>query len=262
MHLNTQEFVANQALLVRLAKEDNSERDCLYGQPELQPVRIGRRGIKLFKDHAPASRSISYGDEFIHLVNDPWRDLSCLTKTRSLLNDLPAFSPQELSFQLLLKTARFGDNADSTKISACFVGAHVVGIRSTPDYSNAFARLLDFENEESDWDGMDGQPADGGTVHAVWLLLEKVRELGIARPSLTLSNNGAVSVIWKDDKRFVTLKFKGSGPYSAIVLIDRKPFLTMSCPVSQLPKELQIFLIESFKEDVTAHLSEMPNGLR
>ncbi|MFV0932752.1 hypothetical protein [Pseudomonas jessenii] len=262
MHPNTQDFVVNQALLVRLAKEDNIERDCFYGRPDLQPVGVGRHDVVVFKERASANRSLPYGGGSGFLVSDPWRDLSCITKARSFLSDLPTSPAEELSFQLMLKTARFSDNADSTKISAWFIGTHIVGVRSTPDYGNAFARLRDFENEESDWDGMDGQPADGCTVQAVRLLLDQVRELNISRPSLTLSNNGAVSVIWKDDTRFATLKFKGKNQYSAIVLVDRKPFLTMNCSVSQLPQKLQIFLIESFREDVTAHLSELPNGLR
>lgn len=258
MHPSTQDFVVNQALLVRLAKEDNIERDCFYGHSELQSVAV-------FKERAANTRFFpsfpcAGGSGF--LGGDPWEAVALLTKARSVLDDWPAFPTEEPSVQVMLKMARFSHESVVSKISALLIDAQIVGTRSYPDYGNAFVRLDDFENEEPDWDGMGGQPADACTVQAVRLLLNQVRGLSISRPSLTLSNNGAVSVIWKDESRFATLKFKGSDQYSAIVLENRRPILTMNCLVSQLPQELQIFLTESFREDVTAHLSELPNGLR
>ncbi|WP_160059882.1 hypothetical protein [Pseudomonas sp. R84] len=258
MHPSTQDFVVNQALLVRLAKEDNIERDCFYNHSELELVSA-------FKGRAPNTRFFpsfpcAGGSGFFGAV--PSEAVAFLTKARSFLDDWPSFPTEEPSVQVMLKMARYSHESVVSKISALLIDAQIVGARNYPDYDNAFVRLDDFENEESDWDGMGGQPADACTVQAVRLLLNQVRGLSISRPSLTLSNNGAVSVIWKDESRFATLKFKGSDQYSAIILVNRKPILTMNCFVRQLPQELQNFLTESFREDVTAHLSELPSGLR
>lgn len=263
MHPNTQDFVVNQALLVRLAKEDNADRDCFYRRSEVASINSDYPSVTVVNARSPAShRSFPYPEGIGFLGADRWRDSSCVSKARSFLSDYPTYSGEELSIQLMLKIAHFSDHVDRTKMSALIVGAHFYEASAAPDYGNAFARLTDFESEEPDWDGMNGQPADGHTAQAVRQLLNLARDFHISRPSLTLSNNGAVSVIWKDSTRFATFKFKGKDQYSAIVLVDRKPFLTMNCAVGQLPQELEQFLIESFKEDVTTHLPKLPTGLR
>lgn len=263
MHHSIQDFVSSQALLVRLAKEDNADRDCFYRHPEVVPVSPEYPSVTIVNTRPAVShRSLPYPEGIGFFSGDRWKDLPCISKVRIFPSEYPTYSGEELSVQLMLKTAHFSDNVDRMKMSAWIIGAHFYGASAGPDYDNAFARLIEFESEDPDWDGMNGQPADSQTAQAVRQLLLLSRALYISRPSLTLSNNGAVSVIWKDSTRFATLKFKGNDQYSAIVLVDRKPYLTMNSTVGQLPQALEQFLIESFKEDVTTHLSELPKRLR
>lgn len=111
-----------------------------------------------------------------------------------------------------------------------------------------FGRLQDFVSEELGWDGFDGKPASNETALAVTNFLLKCKTLGFSKPSLTLSNSGAVSVIWKRDFAYVTANFKDSKKFSVIILDNGKSLLSQEFDVISFPKALNDYLMEHFNK--------------
>lgn len=130
----------------------------------------------------------------------------------------------------------------------------VGGSPKTNNYDKAFERLKYFVEEELDWDGCNGQPASDSTAFAVSRFLSMAQTKGISRPSLTLSNSGAVSVIWNRGRNYVTIHFQGCTKFVAIVLENGESKLALERPAMDFPKELEDHLLENFKEDVTFNL--------
>lgn len=114
------------------------------------------------------------------------------------------------------------------------------------DYSKAFQTLRDFETLEDGWDGVDSRPASIATTDACEKALYAARAVGASRPSLTLSGNGAVSVVWNSKSHYATLKFNGAETYSIIVLKGGEAVLSVSSPVGHMPIIFKNFLVEHF----------------
>ncbi|MBI6681423.1 hypothetical protein YA0697_06815 [Pseudomonas viridiflava] len=261
-NVNIQEVLAADALLARLAREDSSGSDCLYAQ---QPTHLPiLEQNEFLVCHSPASEpdplSFIHVGELSHSIVQDRRGYFYQPFIQRARVNLPALRIYDHHIQ---RRWIEGSSDQTIRTSAVIIiGAQIHGMSNLPNYEMAYARLRDFENEEYDWDDLGGYSAHSSTATAVSESLTLARELGISRPSLTLSNSGAVSVIWNNDSAFVTLKFKGDNQYSVVILVERKPQLTINCPVGQLPEELEQFLIENFREDVTANLPELQKNLR
>ncbi|WP_440778821.1 hypothetical protein [Pseudomonas syringae] len=259
---NIQEVLAADALLARLAREDSSDSDCLYAQQTAQlPITELNSYLSYYNPASePDPLSLIQFGELTRCVALDRREYFYKPFIQRARVKLPALRIYDHHIQCRWIEEVFDQ---TTKVSALIIGAQILGMGTPPNnYEIAYARLRDFENEEYDWDGLGGYPAQASTVKAVSKSLDLAGKLGVSRPSMTLSNSGAVSVIWKNDSAFVTLKFKGDNQYSVVVLVDRKPRLTMNCAVGQLLEELEQFLIENFREDVTANLPKLQKNLR
>lgn len=118
--------------------------------------------------------------------------------------------------------------------------------RLLSDYDKAFDTLKEFETFEDGWDGVDSRPASIATMESCAKALHAARSVGATRPSLTLSGNGAVSVVWNSKSHSLTLKFNGTDSYSIIALKDGEAALSISSPVDQMPIIFKNLLLEHF----------------
>lgn len=130
-----------------------------------------------------------------------------------------------------------------------------------PDYDKAFERLKAFVEEGLDWDGSGGQPASVDTAVAVMGFLSRVQSKGVSRPSLTLSNSGAVNVIWKRGVDYITVGFQGCTRFVAMVSKGGKINLTLESPISEVPEQLKCHLFENYAAFNVANSEDRKNEL-
>lgn len=106
-------------------------------------------------------------------------------------------------------------------------------------YGPAFERLDSFANEAADWDGYGGIPASESVVADVTAFLHSCIQQELPRPSLTLSNSGAVSAIWKKvNDVFVSVLFAGRGFHSYSVIVGGKPACSAQVDSAEIDSEL------------------------
>ncbi|ELP97474.1 hypothetical protein [Pseudomonas syringae] len=119
-----------------------------------------------------------------------------------------------------------------------------------PNYDRAFARLRAFIEEEENWDDCGGMPANENTGLAVETFLYDAQRHRIARPSLTLSNSGAVSVTWKNGHLYISVLFKGLVSFSVVILDEGQVASSFECEFGRFPDLLKNILLEKFKDDI------------
>lgn len=157
-----------------------------------------------------------------------------------------------------MKVYIYGHHAKAVEVERRrIVRPHSIHLYPFPDYERAYSRLQSFVNEEQDWDGCDGSPATETTAKAVTSFLSAARSKFLSRPSLTLSNSGAVSVVWKNDRDYVTVRFSGAEKFVAISVRDGVSRIALEAATEDFPKELEKCLLESFKDDVRANLRQL-----
>lgn len=91
-------------------------------------------------------------------------------------------------------------------------------------------------------------PASEGVALASSDFILKAKAAGACRPSLTLSNGGTVSVVWRSGKNSLSVTFQGAEKFVAVALVDGKNKLTVEATATAFPEELERCLLENFSE--------------
>lgn len=91
-------------------------------------------------------------------------------------------------------------------------------------------------------------PASEGAALASSDFILKAKAAGACRPSLTLSNGGTVSVVWRSAKNSLSVTFQGAEKFVAVALADGKNKLTVEATATAFPEELVECLLENFSE--------------
>ncbi|MCY1297543.1 hypothetical protein D9M70_469860 [compost metagenome] len=220
-----------------------------------RPDQVGVIGLDRF---SPACRQRHHPEdawlnEWASLV-ETYRQVMLTRVDGYYVPRLPAMDKQSLQIDVFIGGHREAPSFERSIHVALLLNAT---LRHVPDYDKAFERLAAFVEEDEDWDGYGGQPASQDTAVAVSLFLFAVKEKSLVRPSLTLSNSGAVSVVWKRERNYVTATFKGRERYVATVTRNGESKFAVEGTAGMLPEELEQYLLENFKDDARDYLLQL-----